>query len=324
MTRPRLRLLVTSAGRRVELLRCFREAGAALGVDVEILACDLKPELSSACMEADAAFRAPRADDDGYANAILELCRQHSVDLVVPTIDPELLPLSRATERFTEAGTHVSVSSPMLVEIARDKLKTAEFFAEHGVPAPHTWAAEAVNGKTVLPWPMLAKPRHGSSGRSVRVVHDSQELATHAVGEPFIVQQLLQGREFTVNMFFDRAGKLRCAVPHERLQIRAGEVEKGITRRLPSVLDAARRVADALPAPRGALCFQAMVGPDDSVSVFEINARFGGGYPLAHRAGATFARWLLEERLDIPSTASDGWAEGVLMLRYDAAHFSVP
>jgi len=55
--------------------------------------------------------------------------------------------------------------------------------------------------------------------------------------------------------------------------------------------------------------------------VFEINARFGGGYPLAHRAGAKFTKWLLEEVIGAPCTAKDSWDEGLLLLRYDSEVF---
>src|SRR3546814_7654179 len=63
-------------------------------------------------------------------------------------------------------------------------------------------------------------------------------------------------------MFFDRSGGLRAAIPHERVQVRAGEVEKGITRRVPRLEALARRIAAILPGPSGALCFQAIVAPD--------------------------------------------------------------
>src|SRR3546814_2752125 len=90
---------------------------------------------------------------------------------------------------------------------------------------------------------------------------------------------------------------------------------------MPQLQDLAERIAAALPGPRGALCFQAIVDDNGDASVFEINARFGGGYPLAHRAGAAFGRWLMEERLQLPSSANDDWRNGVTMLRYDAAVF---
>ena len=83
----------------------------------------------------------------------------------------------------------------------------------------------------------------------------------------------------------------------------------------------ADRLGEKLTGARGALCFQAMVRHDGSAAIFEINARFGGGYPLAHAAGARFSQWLLEESLGLPSTASSQWQENLKLLRYDAAVF---
>lgn len=318
-----LRLLLTSAGRRVELIRCFRNAAAELGTELTIFTCDRSPGLSAACQEADHSFVVPPASDPSYVEALREICRAHAIDLLVPTIDPELLPLSLARDGFAAIGTDISISAPEVVKIARDKLVTAHFLAAHGIPAPPTFTPEeAIARAADLQWPMLAKPRHGSSSRMIEIIPDAEALAAHAVGEPFVVQKLLRGREFTINLFFDKEGRLRCAVPHERLQIRAGEVAKGITRRVAALEEVARRIGEALPGARGALCFQAMVTPNDAVSVFEINARFGGGYPLAHAAGACFVRWLLEERANLASTSANDWSEGVLMLRYDAALFS--
>lgn len=321
----RLRMLVTSAGRRVELIGCFRAAAADLGVEIEILACDLHPGLSPACRAADASFAVPRVTDGGYIDAVLDLCRAHDVALLVPTIDPELLPLSAARDRFRAAGVTIAVGDTALIDIARDKLATAVFLASHGIAGPRTALLEdVVAAPGDWAWPVIAKPRHGSAGRNVRILNGADELASLTVVEPMIVQELLAAPEFTVNMFFDVDGALRCAVPHERLQVRAGEVEKGITRRLPELAALARQLAAALPGPYGALCFQVMRSAAGVASILEINARFGGGYPLAHRAGATFARWLLEDRLGLPSTANDDWQDEVMMLRYDAAVFVVP
>ena len=125
-----------------------------------------------------------------------------------------------------------------------------------------------------------------------------------------------------MNVFFDRAGRLRSAVPHLRLETRAGEVSKGRTERVPLLLDLAAQLGAVLPAAEGPLCFQSIVGADGAGMIFEINARFGGGFPLAHRAGARFSRWLLEETAGLPVTSGDDWQDGLTMLRYDAAVFS--
>ncbi len=318
-----LRVLISSAGRRVALLECFRSAAAGLGIEIEILACDQRPDRSAACHSADAAFAVPAASDPDFAASVLDICRSRGVALVVPTIDPELLPLSLSRDVFEAAGCTVAVSAPELIRTARDKLATAQFLEASGIPSPRTRSAAVVLASPAdWRWPTFVKPQHGSAGRGVRAVDGPDDI--DAGTEPMVVQDLLRGSEYTVNLYFDRAGRMRCAVPHERLQVRAGEVEKGITRRNPALIDLAHQLAAALPGPRGALCFQAMINDDGKPSVFEINARFGGGYPLADHAGAKFARWLIEETLGLPTTANDEWHAGVTMLRYDAAVFASP
>ena len=322
-TVPRpLRLLVTSAGRRVELINTFRDAARELGVALDVLACDLAPDLSAACHSADRSFAVPRAASADYPEAVLDIVRAHAVDLLVPTIDPELLPLATTRKAFEAAGCTLALSEAGLVAMAGDKLATASFLAAHGIPAPATVTIEEARGAPdKWPGPMFIKPRFGSAGRNTRAVSSAAALAEVEIPEPMLVQALLEGDEYTVNVFFDGQGRLVTAVPHRRLAVRAGEVEKGVTERVPELIALAEHLAAVLPEPRGALCFQAMRQADGHFAMFEINARFGGGYPLAHRAGAPFARWLLEERLGLPSTARDDWREGVSMLRYDAAVF---
>jgi carbamoyl-phosphate synthase large subunit len=168
---------------------------------------------------------------------------------------------------------------------------------------------------------VLIKPRSGSSSIGIRVVSSPEELAALELGADQMVQELLRGDEYTVNLFFDQAGRLRCAIPHRRYEIRAGEVAKGVTRRHPDLERIAWGLGAALEGARGALCFQAIVDAAGVPGVFEINARFGGGYPLAHRAGAPFAQWLLEEITERPPSAHNDWQDGILMLRYDHAIF---
>jgi carbamoyl-phosphate synthase large subunit len=319
-----LTVLVSSAGRRVHLLQCFRQDAAVLGINLRVLAADLRPDLSAACHQADQSFSVPRCTSPDYLTALEEICRRERVAVVVPTIDPELGVLARATDRFAAWGTRLVTSSPEVNALAGDKMLTAERLAAAGIRTPRTLSlGEYRKNPRGLPGRVIAKPCGGSS--SVGLVRPAKlgDLAD-LPQDTYIVQELLQGREYTVNVFFDSAGKLHCAVPHERLEVRNGEVSKGRTERVPSLIEAAHKLALVLPGARGPLCFQAFVGPDGSATVFEINARFGGGFPLAHRAGARFSQWLLEEALGLPCSANNDWREGVTMLRYDAAVFLDP
>ncbi|SDA92730.1 carbamoyl-phosphate synthase large subunit [Sinorhizobium sp. NFACC03] len=321
MTSRDLCVLFSSAGRRVELIRCFRAAAERLDLTLNVLACDKRPELSAACHAADRSFAVPACDHHGFIDEVHGICQVENVDLVIPTIDPELSPYAVHMERFAETGTRIHVSAPEVIDIARDKLRTIEVLKQASVPVPRTQAIEIVRRQSAAwKWPVFVKPRAGSASRSIYMAHEPSHL-NGDYAEPMIVQEYLLGPEYTINMFIDQSGIMRSCIAHERLAVRAGEVEKGRTVRLPCLPALADGMMRALPEARGVLCFQAIADREGGLKVIELNARFGGGYPLADRAGAKFAQWLLEEAAGLSSTANDDWRDGVLMLRYDAALF---
>lgn len=319
MTSDRLKLLICSAGRRVGLLQSFRAAADRLSIGLEVIACDLNPDDSAACALADAALPVPRCDDPGYAEAVLDVTHKHGINLVVPTIDPELLPLAQAHEDFAQLGARLHVSPTSVIEVVRDKQRTSEVLAAAGVPVPRTFdQAGVLANPDQISWPVFAKPSGGSASRGLEVFDRVEDIPPE-FPEPMIFQDMLRGLEYTINMFVDASGQLRTVIPHLRMQVRAGEVEKGETRRRADLREVAEGIARALPDLRGVACFQVIDDPDLGPRVIEINARFGGGYPLADHAGAHFAQWLLEEVSGRPCSAHDNWREGVKMMRYDCA-----
>jgi carbamoyl-phosphate synthase large subunit len=276
---------------------------------------------------ADRALRVPRCTDASFITTIADIVRAEGVQLVIPTIDTELAAYAAARIRLREVGTWVSVSAPGVVAMARDKLATSERLAAAGIAVARTATLEAARANPErFPGPVIVKPRDGSASIGIRRHGSLADLGgTSDADDPLIVQEYLSGQEYTVNLFFDRSGSLRSVVPHLRLEVRAGEVSKARTVRDRRLIDQAVRLAAVLEGAAGSLCYQAIdVGADEEPRVIEVNARFGGGYPVTHRAGAPFARWVLEETLGgEPSVGGlTEWREGVTMLRYDAAVFS--
>jgi carbamoyl-phosphate synthase large subunit len=324
-------VLISSAGRRVELLRGFRRALEAVGAAPgRVLATDCS-WYSSAFHDADEAFLVPRLDDPEFVPRVIELCEKHDVDLVVPTIDTEMPVWVAHRDQFDEIGTTIALSQDDVVTIAGDKRRTHDWLAANGFPTvEQATPSDALADPDSWAFPLMAKPRFGSAGLGVGLVRDAEELALiarrgHELGE-IVVQRVASGVEHTIDVLADRTGRCVCAVPRRRLEVRAGEVSKGVTVRSAVLEGLASRLCDALPGAYGALNVQVFVdgtvtAPDD-LSVIEINARYGGGFPLSLEAGADFPRWMLEELLGLPSTVSpDGWRSGLVMLRYDAAVF---
>lgn len=333
-TKP-LTVLVSSAGRRVELVRAFREVVTDLTAGGRVLATD-SSWYSSAFHEADEGFVVPRVTDPDVVPHLLDLCERHGVDVVVPTTDREMPMWVGARDRFAAIGTTVALSGAEVIAIASDKQRTHDWLTGNGFPTVRqTRPAEALADPASWPLPLMAKPRYGSASEGVGLVRTREELELAAVrdetrapmsdGTPgdMVVQTVAAGIEHTIDVLVDRSGLCLCAVPRRRLEVRGGEVSKAVTVRSGELIDLAQGMCKALPEPYGVLNFQVFADePSGRLAVIEINPRFGGGYPLSYRAGADYPRWLLEDLRGLPSSASaDGWRDGLVMLRYDAAVF---
>ena len=311
-----MNVLISSAGRRVALLRLFRRTLADLGLTGRVLAADMSA-LSAAFHEADEGFVVPRCTSEEFVPEMLELCRRHRVGLVIPTIDPELAVYAAHRDEFAEIGTTVAVSTPEVVAIGGDKQATHQWLTANGLPAVAQGSVEEARS---WPLPVVVKPRFGSASIGLSVVRTDAQWA--AVGdEEMIVQKMAPGVEHTLDVLADRDGRCCCVVPRRRLEVRAGEVSKAVTVRSQPLIDLGRALCEALPGAYGALNVQVFVAGDE-VRVIELNARFGGGFPLAWEAGAPFPRWIIEELLGEPVSGDPaGWRDGLVMLRYDDAVF---
>lgn len=319
-------ILISSAGRRVSLVRCFQNALLDIGVHGMVVSADLKPN-SSACQASDAYFPAPRFTSGRFIEDMLALCQSEHIRLIIPTIDTELPYYADNVARFEAIGTAVCISSPDMIRIAGDKVDTHRWLKEHGFPTPKQGTVQDVLADPQnWPLPLIAKPRSGSS--SLGLLHIDHldhlgQLPESADSQGVLVETCAKGSEYTIDVYVDRSGKARGSVPRLRLETRGGEVSKGLTVRQPEIQQLAECIATTLPGVFGVINIQVFYdSATGELTVIEINPRFGGGYPLTHQAGAVYAQWLIEECLGLPLSAEyDTWRDGLVMLRYDDAIF---
>jgi len=321
VTKP-LRILFTSAGRRVSLLREFRRAAGDLGMDLRIHAADRQP-LAPALQVADETVIVPAVASEDYCDSLLRHCREREIDAVVPLIDPELLPLSCGRERFAEVGTRVIISSPDVIRISIDKVLTNQFLNRHGFRTPRILTEEELASPA---FPLFIKPRDGSSSLGAHRISTAEDLAYFRHLYPgSIIQEFIEGVEYTVDVFADFEGRPRCAVPRRRREVRAGEVSKAQAVRHARMIEENCRLVEALSGCQGMMTIQCFLTAEDEIVFIEINPRFGGGVPLSIQAGADSPRWILELLGGrAPTIAMDGWSDGLLMLRYDHGIFVLP
>jgi carbamoyl-phosphate synthase large subunit len=316
-------VLISSAGRRVALLEIFRHTIRDLALTGPIVAVD-SSRLSGAFHSADHAEQVPPCTSAEFVPAVLDVCARFGIGLVVPTIDPELGVYAEHREAFRAAGVTVAISGSETTTICEDKRRTHAWLVANGFPTVRQATMEEfAAGNNGWRYPVVVKPRRGSASIGVAVVSGPAELPPAAAAGDYVVQSVASGSEFTVDALVDRAGRCVSVVPRRRLEVRSGESSKGVTARSDVLESQALRLSESLPGAYGPLTIQSFLDPESGeAAVIEINARFGGGFPLAWRAGADHPRWLIEDLLGRTSSASRrGWREGLVMLRYDEAVF---
>ena len=309
-------LMILSAGRRVELVEAFRQDLQHRGLSCRIFSTDMRPEVSAACQVADVAIRSPRVTDPAYVDFLLNACKTNGIALVVPTIDTELLVLAQHREVFARQGVHVVISDEDLVRQCRDKRLTAHLFGRLGIDVPRIFSRDAIE------FPCFAKPYDGSCSIGAALLPNPNALSSAMLAdEKMMFMEYIDSAysEFTVDAYYNKHGQLRCLVPRQRLETRAGEVSKGVTRK-GHVYAYLRDKLDQLEGARGCITVQLFANAQTGrYAALEINPRFGGGFPLSYSAGAHYPGWLIDEYLlgrDVPF--KDDWTQDLLMLRYDA------
>jgi len=309
-------ILLLSAGRRVELAQAFLAEIKSRDIAAKLLATEMNPEYSAACQVVNLAIKAPRVTDPTYIDFLLKTCAEERVGLVVPTIDTELLLLAQHRKHFESSGVHIVISDETLIQACRDKRLTADLFRQVGLNTPKIYERSAIT------FPCFAKPYDGSCSIGAMAIRSPGMLSDAIVKDATMMfMELIEGDfdEYTVDAYFDRHGVLRCFVPRHRIETRAGEVSKCVTRRN-HVYEYLKDKLPALQGARGCITLQLFSKAATSqFAALEINPRFGGGFPLTYSAGANYPGWLIDEYLfdrEIPFLID--WQSNLMMLRYDA------
>lgn len=311
-------ILITSAGKRVALTRYFKETLNKSYPDAEVFTTDMNPGMAPAGYVSDFCFSVPRVTSPEYPEILLKICKENEVGMVIATIDTELLLLADLKDSFREFGINVMVSDRSFVEMCRDKRNTGTFFESHGIRVPREV------DKYHPTFPLFAKPYDGSLSTNLHYIKTTDGLTQEILNDPkllfmeYIDKKVYQ--EYTVDMYYGKDNRVKCIVPRERIEVRAGEINKGRAVKN-EIMCFLKDKLGYIEGCVGCICVQLFFHPEtkDMVGI-EINPRFGGGYPLTYMAGGNFPELLIREYfLGEDVVYFDNWKDGMLMLRYDDA-----
>lgn len=190
--------------------------------------------------------------------------------------------------RWVEAaGGRLLGPASELVELASDKHRMAEHLRAAGIPVPE---GICVGPGEPLPadfaYPAVLKPCRGAGGCEVRRLTEARQASGSTVDEPRRLERFCPGTPASVALLC--GPEVRFTLPPCLQRIEGADELRygGGMLPLPPVLAMratalARRVAGALPSPRGYLGVDLVLGPDPAGHedvVIEVNARLTTSY----------------------------------------------
>jgi carbamoyl-phosphate synthase large subunit len=280
-------VLVSSAARKVPLVKAVTDAARRLDGTIKVFAGDVDPA-AHAGLVADGFLVLPRTQAEN-AVELRQLCIEHGIGIVLPTRDGELPFWADHRDFFAERGIEVVVSSPEAIRISLDKRAFGEYGRAHGLPIIPVVDEPTLDGRFVV------KERFGAGSASIGLDLSADEAKRHAAElEDPIVQPFIRGEESSVDAWADRDGRIKGLVLRRRDQVVNGESRVTTTYRNPMLEAQCRHLLESLQL-RGPVVAQVLHDEDGRCHVIELNARFGGASTAAIAAGLDIWFWTLYE-----------------------------
>ncbi|MEQ8268855.1 MAG: NAD-dependent epimerase/dehydratase family protein [Parvibaculum sp.] len=283
-------VLVSSASKKVPLVRAVQQAARKLHPDIDVIAGDMQAGALTRHV-ADGFWQMPRTVEAAIGE-LLDGCRERGIRTIIPTRDGELPFWARHRAQLASAGIDVVVSPLESVETCLDKLAFAQLGHERGLP----FIPAALHpGELDERGPFVVKERFGAGARSIGINLDREAALAHGASlENPIYQPFIDGREISIDAWMDTEHRVKGLVLRHRDKVVDGESQITTTFRDAGVEAEVERVLGALRL-RGPVVLQVLVDTRGHTHVIECNTRFGGASTASIAAGLDMFYWSLLE-----------------------------
>jgi carbamoyl-phosphate synthase large subunit len=313
-----MRILMTGAGGPSAI-----SVWKSLSAQHEIHMADMDPCAAGLYLVAeDRRLLVPRGDAPELVPALLAACRARKIDLMLPTVDAEFVPLAQARADFEALGVALPISPLDCLRVCRDK---HELLARVKgiVPVPEYEPLTPEAAARVTSFPRFVKPRLGAGSRGAEKITRREDLDALPQDGSILVQEYLPGEEYSVDVYVRGDGRVIAAVPRERMKTDSGIAVTARTVDVPEVIEAARRVAEEIGV-RYVANVQFKRAADGIFKLLEVNPRFPGTLPLTTAAGVDMPKLLVDDVAGKKLPDGPLPFKEIMVVRYWTEHYVDP
>lgn len=284
-----IKILVSSAADKVALIKSVAEAARQFNSLSKVVAGDSRGDVLSQFV-ADEFWLMPLINEDNL-NSIVEGCRCHGVNVVLPTRDGELYFWAKHKEIFESHGIGVVVSPYESLALCFDKLNFSKFGKLNELPV--IISSEKID--EIISHKYVVKERFGSGSKGMGINLTKDEALRHAkkLTDP-IYQKFIFGREFSADVWVNKNHIVKGVVLRWRNLVINGESKVTTTFRNQIIEKQIKEVAGLLKLS-GPVVLQGIIDESGHLNIIECNARFGGASTASIKVGLNSIFWSLQE-----------------------------
>lgn len=313
-----MRILITGAGGAASI-----SVWKSLSVEHELHMADMDPLAAGLYLvPPHRRLIIPRGDTPELVPALHQACRGRRIEVLLPTVDVELVPVAEARDRFEAIGVALPIAPLECLRICRDKQLLMEA-VQGEVPIPDSEPLTEAVAARLDSFPRFVKPRQGAGSRGAARIDCRADLDEHPKDGSVMLQEYLPGEEYSTDVYVRRDGRVIAAVPRERMKVDSGIAVASRTVNVPDVINSAVRTAEIIGL-RGPANIQFKRAADGTFKLLEVNPRFPGTLPLTGAAGVDLPKLMVDELAR--RTLPDGLMpfKELMVVRYWTEHYFDP
>jgi len=269
----------------------------------------------------------PNIYNEDYVDALIEICKEHNIDIIIPGMDDEAHIFAQNIDKFAQANLKTIVAGVELLDICRDKEKMSNELNKISNVFVKSYDKQGfveAFENNLITLPVIAKPRSGFASRGIEIINSKEDISkitdTHIVQELAVPHQQDPDRQFydrqlkkninpqvaeiSIQLVADRNGeimgkmisynKLNNGVPIEIIPFDSEEIWEEVFKLYPTFKKMGLR---------GPFNLQGRL-TDNGLKLFELNARFTGITGLRAYMGFNEVEECLKEWLEIRTSES--------------------
>jgi len=274
----------------------------------------------------------PFAHEKNFVEKLIAICEKRKINVVMPLVTKELIPLSKHKKEFEGKGIKLLVSDVDSLEIANNKSRLYQFLEWRGIGVPAYRVIETVEQfkKSIdeLGYPdkrICFKPSVSNGSRGFRIIAndiDEQELLfkekpnsgyislTDALrilsSKPFpelLVTEYLPGEEYSVDCLVNH-GEVAVVVPRLRKRMINGISVEGEFVKEGDIISYCSKIVKELKL-HGNIGIQVKRSGAGKFLILEINPRVQGTIVAGLGAGINLPVLAVKQELSLPITGEE-------------------